>query len=47
MKNTVDVKKKGADKHGVGPVFTHIRIIKGFIRFNYDTVRIHHETLCG
>ena len=42
---TVDVKKKGADKQGVGPVFTHIRIIKGFIRLDYDTVRIHHETL--
>jgi hypothetical protein len=37
---------EGLDIKGVGPVFNYIRIIKGFIRFNYDTVRIHHETLC-
>jgi hypothetical protein len=45
-KSTIDIKKKGLDIKGVGPVFNYIRIIKGFIRFNYDTVRIHHETLC-
>jgi len=41
----MDKKKKGVDKIGVGPVFTHIRIIKGFIRLGYDSVRVHHETL--
>lgn len=41
----IDKKKKGLDKMGVGPVFTHVRIIKGFIRLNYDSVRLHHETL--
>jgi hypothetical protein len=45
-KSTIDIKKKGLDIKGTGPVFNYIRIIKGFIRFNYDTVRIHHETLC-
>ena len=41
----LDKKKKGLDKFGVGPVFTHVRIIKGFIRLTYDSVRLHHETL--
>jgi hypothetical protein len=41
----IDKKKKGLDKMGVGPVFTHVRIIKGFIRLDYDSVRLHHETL--
>jgi hypothetical protein len=45
-KSTIDKKKKGTDIKGIGPVFNYVRIIKGFIRFNYDTVRIHHETLC-
>jgi hypothetical protein len=44
-KSTVDKKKGGIDVRGTGPVFNYVRIIKGFIRFNYDTVRIHHETL--
>ena len=30
---------------GVGPVFTHIRIVSGFKRFKYDSIRCHHETL--
>ena len=30
---------------GVGPVFTHIRIVSGFKRFEYDSIRCHHETL--
>ena len=30
---------------GIGPKFTHIRIIKGFKRLSYDTIRLHHETL--
>lgn len=41
----IDKKNKGLDKMGIGPVFTHIRIIKGFIRLGYDSVRVHHETL--
>ena len=44
-KKTIDKKKKGIDIKGVGPIFNYVRIIKGFVRFNYDTVRIHHETL--
>lgn len=30
---------------GIGPSFTHVRIIKGLRRLNYDTIRLHHETL--
>jgi hypothetical protein len=30
---------------GVGPNFTHVRIISGLRRLNYDTIRLHHETL--
>lgn len=30
---------------GIGPNFTHLRIIKGLKRLNYDTIRLHHETL--
>jgi hypothetical protein len=44
-KNMVDEKKKGTDIKGVGPVFNYVRIVKGFVRLNYDTVRTHHETL--
>ena len=39
--------KKGKSKNqikGVGPKFNYIRIIKGFKRFEYDSVRIHEET---
>lgn len=32
------------DTHGIGPVFTHARIMK-IPRFIYDVVRIHHETI--
>ena len=45
-KSNIDKKKKGTDIKGIGPIFNYVRIIKGFIRFNYDTVRIHHESLC-
>ena len=30
---------------GIGPNFTHIRILKGLKRLSYDSIRIHHETL--
>lgn len=30
---------------GIGPNFTHIRIIRGLKRLSYDTIRLHHETL--
>jgi len=30
---------------GIGPKFTHIRIIKGLKRLSYDSIRLHHETL--
>ena len=39
--------KKGKSRNkskGIGPKFNYIRIIKGFKRFNYDSVRIHEET---
>jgi len=29
----------------VGPVFTHLRILRGFKRFEYDSIRLHHERL--
>ena len=29
----------------IGQIFNHIRIIKGFKRFEYDSVRLHEETL--
>jgi hypothetical protein len=34
-----------ADNRGIGPKFTHVRIIKNFKRFFYDTIRLHHESL--
>ena len=40
--------KKGKSKNipkGIGQKFNHIRIIKGFKRFEYDSVRLHEETL--
>ena len=30
---------------GVGPCFTHIRLISGLKRMVYDTIRRHHETI--
>jgi hypothetical protein len=30
---------------GIGPKFTHIRIVKGLKRLSYDSIRLHHETL--
>lgn len=35
----------GDYKTGIGPKFTHVRIIKGLKRLSYDTIRLHHETL--
>ena len=32
-------------KDGIGPVFTHVRIVRGFKRFEYDSIRLHHERL--
>ena len=29
---------------GIGPIFTHVRMIKGFKRLQFDTVRRHEET---
>lgn len=29
----------------VGQVFTHLRILSGFKRFEYDSIRLHHERL--
>ena len=39
--------KKGKSRNkskGIGKKFNYIRIIKGFKRFNYDSVRMHEET---
>ncbi len=37
--------KRGKSKgKGIGKKFNYIRIIKGFKRFNYDSVRMHEET---
>jgi len=33
------------DNRGIGPKFTHVRIIKNFKRLFYDTIRLHHESL--
>lgn len=38
--NCSDIKK-----HGIGPVFTHVRVVSGFKRFEYDSIRLHHERL--
>lgn len=35
----------GEKNKGIGPKFTHLRVIKNFKRLIYDTVRLHHETL--
>lgn len=29
---------------GIGPIFTHVRMIKGFKRLSFDSVRVHEET---
>jgi len=36
--------KSGSNSKGIGKKFNHIRILKGFKRFNYDSVRLHEET---
>lgn len=41
----LDLAKKGKDKAGIGPIFTHLRIIKNYKILNYDSIRIHLETL--
>ena len=33
------------DKKGIGPVFTHVRIMNKFKSFNYDSIRLHYERL--
>ena len=43
--NKQNLEKKGKDKGGVGPIFTHLRIIKNYKILNYDSVRVHLETL--
>jgi hypothetical protein len=30
---------------GIGPVFTHLRVLSNFKRFEYDSIRLHHERL--
>ncbi len=35
----------GIKKNGIGPVFTHLRLISNFKRFEYDSIRLHHERL--
>ena len=35
----------GDSKSGIGPKFTHLRIIKGLKRLSYDSIRLHHETI--
>jgi hypothetical protein len=37
--------RKGKDKRGIGPVFTHIRIIDKFKSFEYDSIRLHYERI--
>jgi hypothetical protein len=32
-------------KRGVGPIFTHVRIINKFKNFEYDTIRLHYERI--
>ena len=32
-------------KRGVGPIFTHVRIIDKFKNFEYDTIRLHYERI--
>jgi hypothetical protein len=36
--------RKNNISSGIGPVFNYLRIIKGFKRFKFDTIRIHTET---
>lgn len=36
--------KSGSNSKGIGKKFNYIRILKGFKRFNYDSVRLHEET---
>lgn len=38
-------KKERKEKKGIGPIFTHVRILDKFKRFEYDSVRCHHEKL--
>jgi hypothetical protein len=34
----------GNSNAGIGPNFTHLRIIKGLKRLGYDSIRLYHET---
>jgi len=38
-------KKNRKDKKGIGPVFTHVRIIDKFKGFKYDSIRLHYERI--
>jgi hypothetical protein len=38
-------KSNKKQKRGVGPVFTHVRIIDKFKNFEYDTIRLHYERI--
>lgn len=37
--------KTGKHKAGIGPIFTHVRMIKNYKILDYDSTRIHLETL--
>ena len=43
--NTESNVKEGKKRKGIGPNFTHVRILQNFKTFNFDTIRLHHETL--
>lgn len=38
-------KKEGKEKKGIGPVFTHARILDKFKSFEYDSIRLHYERI--
>lgn len=37
--------KKAKEKRGIGPVFTHVRIVDKFKNFQYDSIRLHYERI--
>lgn len=38
-------KKENKEKKGIGPVFTHVRILDKFKSFEYDSIRLHYERI--
>lgn len=38
-------KKERKEKKGIGPVFTHVRILDKFKSFEYDSIRLHYERI--